>query len=464
MDFEETIPYFYADQALRDFWAKWSETALNRKQNPADSFQRFLGSSNANDRTRAGELYDIGVLRGVLVTPQYLGKTQPLGWTMLVADEPVHTRLGYLSYLIGKTKETDNEAIFRAFSVLCGLFCLQIGYKRSDGVQFSYASLIEYLKLYFPLPSGVQESIWLRYLAAGMFSTIHSFQGESLIENMLAAQPVERLIFRWQDGTELDSDYTVFCDVVREQQSISTLRKPKHNLFFIGSDANPRGIYSQALQYCREFLQFYASEEIRQLQQGKRGKDCFNYTFLHKDPLQETPDVVNELQQLAYRSPNWQRNIIRLMKTLQDGCIEAISILYGPTVAEQIQSKAIITQTEPTPPLPNLPRNKILFGAPGTGKSSKIKNEYAKGHITRRVTFHPDYEYGSFVGAYKPVSAINAQTGQKEIHYEFVPQEFIKTYCDAWNNPGQAYFLIIEEINRGNCAQIFGDLFQSLGI
>ena len=110
-------------------------------------------------------------------------------------------------------------------------------------------------------------------------------------------------------------------------------------------------------------------------------------------------------------------------------------------------------------------KNTIVFGAPGTGKSHYIK-EYIKTKTGEkdedkqpkvRTTFHPDSDYASFVGCYKPTK----NEGNDDLTYEFVPQAFTDAYIKAWtvDNP---YFLVIEEINRGNCAQIFGDLFQLL--
>lgn len=101
----------------------------------------------------------------------------------------------------------------------------------------------------------------------------------------------------------------------------------------------------------------------------------------------------------------------------------------------------------------------IYYGAPGTGKSHQtdelVKND-KENKFHQRTTFHPDSDYSSFVGCYKP-----SKEG-KDLTYKFVAQAFLKAYTAAWKNLAQPYYLIIEEINRGNCAQIFGDIFQLL--
>ena len=128
----------------------------------------------------------------------------------------------------------------------------------------------------------------------------------------------------------------------------------------------------------------------------------------------------------------------------------------------------------------------IFYGAPGTGKSYKI-NEITKEEDVIRTTFHPDTDYSTFVGAYKPTTIEEevmtvigtkavpvenpdgSQRKESKIVYEFVPQAFLQAYTSAWekyakaeNGEAEKQYLVIEEINRGNCAQIFGDLFQLL--
>lgn len=128
----------------------------------------------------------------------------------------------------------------------------------------------------------------------------------------------------------------------------------------------------------------------------------------------------------------------------------------------------------------------IFYGAPGTGKSHTI-NRATSSEDVIRTTFHPDTDYSTFVGAYKPttveeevITVIGTKAvpvenpdgslrTESKIVYEFVPQAFLQAYVAAWNKYAKAQndeprkqFLVIEEINRGNCAQIFGDLFQLL--
>lgn len=153
--------------------------------------------------------------------------------------------------------------------------------------------------------------------------------------------------------------------------------------------------------------------------------------------------------------------------------------------------------------VPGGTQQKIYYGCPGTGKSYKVKNltegpngenivyfdangsviddiatASDKSKITSnifRTTFHPDYDYSTFVGSYKPVMKPvlddqGNETDNEELVYEFVPQVFTNAYVRAWKSledpilttDEKQVYLIIEEINRGNCAQIFGDLFQLL--
>lgn len=125
------------------------------------------------------------------------------------------------------------------------------------------------------------------------------------------------------------------------------------------------------------------------------------------------------------------------------------------------------------------PLQQIFYGAPGTGKSHTI-NKITAGQKVIRTTFHPDSDYATFVGAYKPVmrelpirtvigtKSVNVTDEndqpltEKKIEYDFVPQAFTEAYIEAWKDLSKPVFLVIEEINRGNCAQIFGDIFQLL--
>ena len=109
------------------------------------------------------------------------------------------------------------------------------------------------------------------------------------------------------------------------------------------------------------------------------------------------------------------------------------------------------------------PHQRIFFGAPGTGKSYKLNKEaernFDKNNISR-VTFHPNYNYGNFIGTFKPFPKI--KNDNETITYTYVPGILTKLLIRALNNPKEDFLLIIEEINRANTAAVFGDFFQLL--
>ena len=125
------------------------------------------------------------------------------------------------------------------------------------------------------------------------------------------------------------------------------------------------------------------------------------------------------------------------------------------------------------------PLQLIYYGAPGTGKSHEI-NRLTEDEEVIRTTFHPDSDYSTFVGCYKPhmdeldmttvigkeLIVVKDESGQpkkeKRIVYKYSCQAFLQAYISAWQHPEKSQYLVIEEINRGNCAQIFGDIFQLL--
>ena len=110
----------------------------------------------------------------------------------------------------------------------------------------------------------------------------------------------------------------------------------------------------------------------------------------------------------------------------------------------------------------NVPRikgaeNVLLYGVPGVGKSHEIQTKYCDDpERMERVVFHPDYTYSDFVGQILP----KVENGK--LKYEFTAGPFTTLLAKAWNNPGKEYYLVIEEINRGNAPAIFGEIFQLL--
>ena len=205
----------------------------------------------------------------------------------------------------------------------------------------------------------------------------------------------------------------------KECYVIGVYRRPNSNNFVFAAfhpdniDTNPNGF-----PISRQFkIQNIAEANVNGYSQYERTNGEFVFIFKPKYLI----------SYMANRDP--------LHKKVLDGVLKP--------------SGAIIRATD-------YPHNLIYFGAPGTGKSNAIAG-YTTDDNSVKITFHPDTDYAAFVGSYKPMQASSGTS----ITYGFVAQAFLQAYTKAWETEEDT-FLIIEEINRGNCAQIFGDIFQMI--
>ena len=225
-----------------------------------------------------------------------------------------------------------------------------------------------------------------------------------------------------------------------------------------------------------------------------KGVESFDiYSCVHTKELQDIIDSLNNNEEFKQYEKTGSNQYSNALKTY-------MRFLYAKEIFQN-EAKKIKAPS-------NLTLQQIYYGAPGTGKSKAIK-DLTFGEDVIRTTFHPDSDYASFVGTYKPITeevdlrdcngkkVIDEDTGkvvkEDRIAYKFIPQAFLEAYVEAWkklgskkeensdknynrihpalldtpeiftkNKASKKQYLIIEEINRGNCAQIFGDLFQLL--
>lgn len=147
-------------------------------------------------------------------------------------------------------------------------------------------------------------------------------------------------------------------------------------------------------------------------------------------------------------------------------------IVYHLASDSRLMYSAITMKQEIRNDAETLGENLIVYGAPGTGKSRYLEDNFPN---ATRVVFHSEYSYFDFVGNYKPVPLyketdtplyrINEQAfqrGEPRIDYQFVPGPFINVLIKAMCDKDSNYTLLIEEINRANAPSVFGDIFQLL--
>lgn len=286
---------------------------------------------------------------------------------------------------------------------------------------------------------------------------------------VLATYPVEliREIIKYRNYTEkvIDDNESVFVGSngkILEKKEIYKNLKSSDGIDFSGKFKQIMKEYLLSLgqqedianQNC-ELLYKFVSDDKWWL--GGKGIERINDFYV--SPILSVLNLVNASQSyvatITYAYVN-DRDLYAELATITEADREysetSMPIVFNTKIDEKLKKQ--------------YERNRILFGAPGTGKSFELKKdskeimEGTTGYY-ERVTFHPEYSYSQFVGTYKPVMGDN-----DDIRYDFVPGPFMRVYAEALKNARtdnpQPYLLLIEEINRAKVAAVFGDVFQLL--
>ena len=254
-----------------------------------------------------------------------------------------------------------------------------------------------------------------------------------------------------------------------------------------------------------------------------RNKDLFNYDVRSTKHIQMTRNTLDSVKEkLSSQKPFYRFELHTDQKSNHYGYFVFIKVKENGEFTDKYLNEYFICSDNRTykeniylsdfikvgrdniePDKPSsVPHNLLIYGAPGTGKSHYIDNEfetffykevfqaddkYTEEYFSElkekfpdaqieniqdlrssiqnkcftRVTFYEDYSYESFVGCYKPIMRAN-KDGEKKIEYDFEPGPFTNIYIKAKNDPRNNYILAIEELNRARAATVFGDLFQVL--
>lgn len=155
---------------------------------------------------------------------------------------------------------------------------------------------------------------------------------------------------------------------------------------------------------------------------------------------------ITEIIDLAHLQKSYTTELskgINIYKALADNVFDiTLESLLSPKEKQDIKQKG---------------QNVLYYGVPGSGKSFTISQICSDDSVMERVVFYPDYSHSDFIGQIVP--RLNKD---KNLEYVFSPGPFTRILKKAYNNPNNMYYLVIEEINRGNAAAIFGEVFQLL--
>lgn len=427
----------------------------------ASTLTNALNANTSSPRTRAKEIYRIGLLKKELTS-------RKAKETLKSIHEGcnLQTRLGYLSAIIYKAlTDHDSPKIKEAFYALNALYSIFISFEL-DGEQFSYNTLIRRLLSIFPCPREYNINKWLRYIFSAVVCELTVEQKTNEIkELLLGTRRSIKLRIIDNNTNDVKGQFETVEElkkVIDNRVSLVDIYNQKLGLFFFGdNDELPKGYYGIANKYCSDFLDSCFQIDISNIRNSPFKK------LYQKTEDEDTACILEILKEISKDNQEFETKYQKIMKSIEEGAIAALSFMTDKPMSDFEVPKRNF-EIEDGNNIINSLRTKpflLLAGISGTGKSRKVqelayltckrdgehdKDKTAPGNymlIPVKPNWHDSTE---LLGYYSSITG------------KYVLTDFIRFVWKAWVHRDVPYFLCLDEMNLAPVEQYFAEYLSIL--
>lgn len=465
---------------LLDIWSSWNDSVLyGIMPEGASNFTEALGINTSDGRSRAKEMFRIGLLKMELTKGQ-------TALNAIREQNNVQSNLGYVSAILAKAAKINRtESIDKALSALCTLFSLMQSIK-IDTYEVSINTLIFRLGELFPCPSNTDFRIWFRYVLSAFLcelnfrevshrnDTEESYRDSQYFSDFLFSNTSHiSLTIRTnkQNGYQVRKTISNTEDVmsaIKDRVSLTNIIQQKSPLFIFGDERSncPTGFYSMANKYFKRFLELCYRVESNNINNSPFKPFYDETTDLSAKPyiLERLPFIINN------QAIEVKQEYTKLMKSIYEGAKDALGILDYTPIEKSISStnnrdyKCYLSAIRTKPFI-------LLAGISGTGKSQIVRklaqaslilpetDECTRWTNQRPKNFEliqvkPNWHNSMDVVGYK------SNIGKDGEHYEYSP--FIEFVAKAWQDLDTPYFLCLDEMNLAPVEEYLAEFLSAI--
>lgn len=457
--------YNYYDTLLSE-WGEWNKHILvGSFSNDATNLSEALGITTSDGRSRAKELFRIGLLTHELTKGMKALNSAKSG-------ENLQTRFGFIVALIYEAyerKQTNN--LLHAVAAVNAIFSLIQPFEM-NGLSVSTNTIVQRLLEAFPVPEGYDRATWLRYLISGFCCELRVATDGTNITDFVRGRNRSitlRIIDNKSNNTRASfSNSEQLKNAIDNKISLTNIHHQKMALFLLGSakDIEPRGFFGLADKYFGQFLKdAYFVESIN--------VDHSPFKCLYIDdegPNCQKANVIEILKQISTKHTEFEQSYKYIMKSIEEGAVEALMYLtdkpksaftnnWRPSTELEKDSSTLsfMTALRAKPFL-------LLAGISGTGKSQKVQ-ELAFMSCPESLQDPTGTTPGNFcLIEVKPnwhdstelLGYFSALSGKYEL------TKFIRFVYKAIHNSEYPFFLCLDEMNLAPVEQYFAEYLSVL--